>query len=70
MRLLSRVIRLESKVKTAAKPVHVFFPGDGLEEKALTNKKNKNYDPNVVYIKVDFVNPAKNVGGNINTLKI
>ena len=57
MRLLSRVIRLESRMKTLAKPVHVVFQrNDESDEKVACRAKSANQMGESTLIVVKFVN--------------
>ena len=56
MRLLLRVIRLEGRVKTPAKPVHVVFQrNDGSDETLVSRSDADDYDPKAMLIVVKFV---------------
>jgi hypothetical protein len=51
MSLLSRVIRLESKVKAPEKPVHLIFQQVGeSDEKVVSRVKAENHDPEAMLI--------------------
>ena len=58
MSLLSRVIRLESKVKAPLKPVHLVFQQvDESDEKVVSSLGTENHDPDAMLIVVKFVKP-------------
>jgi len=60
MSLLSRVIRLESRVKSPAKPVHVVVQQIGeSDEKVVSRIRTENYDHEALLIMVNFVEPLK-----------
>lgn len=59
MSLLSRVIRLESRVKTPAYPVHVVFRHVGEpDEKVISHIVDENYFSESLVIMVEFVTPT------------
>ena len=61
MSLLSRVIRLESKVKAPEKPVHLIFQQVGeSDEKVVSRVKAENHDPEAMLIMVKFIEPHNN----------
>jgi len=54
--LLSRVIRLESRAKVSAKPVHVVVQHEGESHKEVVGRtKAENDDPEAMLIVVNFV---------------
>jgi hypothetical protein len=56
--LLSRVVRLESRVKAPAKPVYVVFQKAGeSDEKVVSRIKAENHDLEAMLIMVKFVEP-------------
>ena len=58
MRLLSRVIRLEGRVKPPAKPVYVVFQQVGeSDEKVVSSLGTENHDSEAMLITVKFVKP-------------
>ena len=60
MSLLSRVIRLESRVKAPAKPVYVVFQCNGeSDEKVLSRAQAENHDSEAIFIVVKFVEPIE-----------
>ena len=60
MSLLSRVIRLESRVKAPVKPVYVVFQQVGeSHEKVVSRLRTENYAPEAMLIMVKFVEPLK-----------
>jgi len=60
MSFLSRVIRVESKVKAPLKPVHLVFQKVGeSDEKVVSSLGTENYDPESMLIVVKFVEPRK-----------
>jgi hypothetical protein len=60
MSLLSRVIRLESRINVPQKSVHVVFQQVGeSNEKLVSRTKAENYAPEAMLIMVKFVEPLK-----------
>ena len=60
MSLLSRVIRLESRARYPAKPVHVVFHNIGESGKELVLRtRAENHDPEAIFILVKFVEPIQ-----------
>jgi hypothetical protein len=56
--LLSRVTRLENKVKSPTKPVHVVFQQFGESQDEVTSRiRSENFDPEDMLIIVKFLDP-------------
>lgn len=60
MNLLSRVIRLETRTKVPAKPVHVVVQQIGESHEEVTSRiKIENFDPEDMLIIVKFLEPSQ-----------
>ena len=58
MRLLSSVTRLENKVKTPSKPIHVIFQQFGESQEEVTSRiRAENFDSEDMLIIVKFLDP-------------
>ena len=62
MSLLTRVIRLESRIRTPVNPVHVVFHRDDrVDERVLKSTRAESQDSKSTVIVVKFVEPSKPV---------